>query len=37
LGHAHISATQQIHTHVDGVARRDALGNLNRLLGGSES
>jgi integrase len=36
LGHAHISTTQQIYTHVDEVARRDALGKLNRLLGGSE-
>jgi integrase len=34
LGHAHISTTQQIYTHVDEVARRDALGKLNRLLGG---
>jgi integrase len=34
LGHAHISTTQQIYTHVDEVARREALGKLNRLLGG---
>jgi integrase len=34
LGHAHISTTQQIYTHVDEVARRDALSKLNRLLGG---
>jgi integrase len=34
LGHAHISTTQQIYTHVDEAARRDALGKLNRLLGG---
>jgi integrase len=36
LGHAHISTTQQIYTHVDDVARRDALVRLNRLLGGTE-
>jgi integrase len=34
LGHAHISTTQQIYTHVDEVARREALRKLNRLLGG---
>ncbi len=34
LGHAHISTTQQIYTHVDEVARRDALTKLNELLGG---
>jgi site-specific recombinase XerD len=34
LGHAHISTTQQIYTHVDEVARRDALNRLNKLLGG---
>jgi integrase len=37
LGHAHVTTTQQIYTHVDEVARRDALTRLNRLLGGSES
>jgi integrase len=38
LGHAHISTTQQIYTHVDEVARRNALTRgLNNLLGGSES
>jgi site-specific recombinase XerD len=37
LGHAHISTTQQICTHVDEVARRDALTRLIKLLGGSES
>jgi site-specific recombinase XerD len=37
LGHAHISTTQQIYTHVDEVAPRDALTRLNKLLGGSES
>jgi integrase len=36
LGHAHITTTQQIYTHVDEVARRDALTKLNTLLGGSE-
>lgn len=36
LGHAHISTTQQIYTHVDEAARLDALGRLNKLLGGSE-
>ena len=36
LGHAHISTTQQIYTHVDEVARREALGKLNRLLGGEQ-
>lgn len=34
LGHAHISTTQQIYTHVDEIACRDAFGRLNRLLGG---
>jgi site-specific recombinase XerD len=37
LGHAHVSRTQQIYTHVDEVAQRDALTRLNNLLGGSES
>ena len=36
LGHAHISTTQQIYTHVDGAARREALTRLNKLLGGAE-
>jgi integrase len=36
LGHAHIITTQQIYTHVDDVARRDALTRLNKLLGGGE-
>jgi integrase len=36
LGHAHISTTQQIYTHVDEAARRDALTRLNKLLGGTE-
>lgn len=37
LGHAHVTTTQQIYTHVDEVARLDALTRLNKLLGGSES
>jgi integrase len=37
LGHMHVTTTQQIYTHVDEVAQRDALSRLNRLLGGSES
>ena len=36
LGHAHISTTQQIYTHVDEVAKRDAITRLNKLLGGAE-
>jgi integrase len=36
LGHAHISTTQQIYTHVDEPARRDAVTRLNKLLGGAE-
>ena len=36
LGHAHITTTQQIYTHVDEAARRDALTRLNKLLGGTE-
>jgi integrase len=36
LGHAHITTTQQIYTHVDEVARRDALTKLNELLGGGQ-
>jgi integrase len=34
LRHAPISTTQQIYTHVDEVARREALSKLNRLPGG---
>ena len=34
LGHARYSTTQQIYTHVDEAAMRDALTKLNRLLGG---
>ena len=36
LGHSHISTTQQIYTHVDEAARRDAVNRLNTLLGGAE-
>jgi integrase len=36
LGHAHISTTQQIYTHVDEAARRKALTRLNKLLGGTK-
>jgi len=36
LGHAHVTTTQQIYTHVDEDARRDALTRLNELLGGTE-
>ena len=32
LGHAHISTTQQIYTHVDEAARREALMRLNKLI-----
>jgi integrase len=36
LGHLHISTTQQIYTHLDEAARREALARLNKLLGGTE-
>ncbi|MHB1431771.1 MAG: tyrosine-type recombinase/integrase [Streptosporangiaceae bacterium] len=36
LGHAHISTTQQIYTHVDEAARLDAVTRLNQLLGGGK-
>jgi integrase len=36
LGHAHISTTMQVYTHVDEEAREDALTGLDRLLSGSE-
>jgi integrase len=36
LGHAHASTTEQIYTHVDEAAERDALAKLSRLLGGSD-
>ena len=32
LGHAHISTTMQIYTHVDEEARNDALTGLDKLL-----
>ena len=32
LGHAHISTTMQVYTHVDEEARNDALTGLNQLL-----
>ena len=36
LGHAHPSTTEQIYTHVDEAAKRDALTRLNKLLGGGD-
>jgi len=36
LGHAHASTTEQIYTHVDQAAMREAITKLNRLLGGSD-
>ena len=36
LGHAHISTTMQIYTHVDEEARNDALTGLDKLLGGGQ-
>ena len=36
LGHAHVITTQQIYTHVDEAAKRDAITRLNKLLGGAE-
>ena len=36
LGHAHISTTMQIYTHVDEEARDDALSGLDKLLGGDQ-
>lgn len=36
LGHAHISTTQQIYTHVDEAARLDAVTRMNTLFGGGE-
>jgi integrase len=32
LGHAHISTTMQIYTHLDEEARNEALAGLNDLL-----
>jgi site-specific recombinase XerD len=31
LGHAHISTTMQIYTHVDGESRAEAITSLDRL------
>lgn len=36
LGHAHVSTTNQIYTHVDQVAIREAIAKLNRPLGGDD-
>ena len=36
LGHAHITTTNQIYTHVDEPAKREALSKLNKLLGGDD-
>ena len=36
LGHAHVSTTMQVYTHVDEEARDDALTSLNQLLGGGQ-
>lgn len=36
LGHANASTTQQIYTHVDDAAMREAITRLNRLLGGTD-
>ena len=36
LGHAHISTTMQVYTHVDEEARNDALTGLNELLSGGQ-
>jgi integrase len=36
LGHAHITATNQICTLVDEPAKREALSKLNKLLGGGD-
>jgi integrase len=36
LGHAHASTTNQIYTHADEAAKRDAITKLNRLLGGGD-
>jgi len=35
LGHAHISTTMQIYTHVDEESRDEALAGLNELLTGA--
>jgi integrase len=36
LGHAHVSTTMQIYTHVDEEARNQALTGLNDLLSSDE-
>jgi len=36
LGHAHVTTTMQIYTHVDEEARNQALSGLNDLLSGDE-
>jgi integrase len=36
MGHAHISTTMQIYTHVDDEARSEALTGLNDLLTSDE-
>jgi integrase len=36
LGHAHVTTTQQIYTHVDEAAKLDAITRLNKLLSGAE-
>jgi integrase len=36
LGHAHISTTLQVYTHVDDEACNDALAGLDKLLNGSQ-
>jgi site-specific recombinase XerD len=36
LGHAHISTTMQIYTHVDEEARDDALTGLDKLRCGDQ-
>lgn len=36
LGHAHASTTEQIYTHVDQAAMREAITKLNRLLSGTD-
>jgi integrase len=36
LGHAHFITTQQIYTHVDQAAQREAITRLNQLLGGRQ-
>ena len=36
LGHARITTTNQIYTHVDEPATREALSKLNKLLGGGD-